>query len=253
MKLEPTIIYENMEVLVLNKPAGLVVHSDGRTEEATLANWILEHYPKLKDVGEPFYPLAPNTQQPATTAIPRPGIVHRLDRETSGVMIVAKTPTAFTYLKNEFREHRVKKEYLALIYGHIETESGVIDKPIGKSKQDFRLRDASSLAGGTIREAKTVWEMKARLIDALGHKYSLLYVRPETGRTHQIRAHMKSIGYPVACDSLYAPGRLCPAPLARHGLHASKLSLTLPNCEARVFEAKLPGDFLDALAGMEKI
>jgi 23S rRNA pseudouridine1911/1915/1917 synthase len=244
--MEPSVIYEDDDVLVLDKPAGLVVHGDGRTQETTLSDWILRHYPSLEKVGEPFVTLDGKI-------FPRPGIVHRLDRETSGLIIVAKTAVAYEYLKNEFKEHRVKKEYLALVYGHLETESGLIDKPIGKSKQDFRLREAGPKAGGTMREARTVWEMKERLIDSEGHLYSLVYVRPETGRTHQIRAHMRSVGFPVVCDSMYAPGRLCPAPLLRHGLHACRLDLSLPSGVRKSFEAPLPTDFMAALAGLSKV
>ena len=237
---EVKIIYENADVLVLDKPAALVVHGDGRTLESTLSDWIIEHYPDLKDVGEPFATLDGKS-------FPRPGIVHRLDRDTSGLIIVAKTQKSFIYLKNEFKEHRVKKEYIALVYGHVATDSGVIDTPIGKNKKDFRQREAGPDAGGAMREARTVWEVKERLQDEAGHKYTLLLVRPETGRTHQIRVHMKSLGYPVVCDSLYAHGRLCPSPLARHALHATKLSLTLPSGEQKEFESSLSADFKQTL------
>ena len=258
-KPEVQVIFEDDNVLVLDKPAGLVVHGDGRTEEPTLSDWILEHYPDLKNVGEAFEAKVLGTGY-QVLVVPRPGIVHRLDRDTSGLIIIAKTPDAFTYLKTEFKEHRVKKEYTALVYGHPETESGVIDAPIGKSKSDFRQREASAEAGGTMREAKTVWEVKERLVDSAGHKFALLFVRPETGRTHQIRAHMKALGHQVVCDSLYAKGRLCPEglksprlPAGRQGLHASKLSLTLPLGETKVFESSLPADFKAALDLLHRI
>ncbi len=242
--MEPTVIFEDSDVLVLDKPAGLNVHGDGRTVEATLSEWILKNYPELKDVGEPFE-LKPNPKN--IPLILRPGIVHRLDRDTSGVIVVAKTPEAFMYLKTAFKEHQVKKEYLALVYGHLDLDSGIIDTPIGKSKRDFRQREAGPMAGGVLREARTVWEVKQRLVDNAGHNYTLVHVRPETGRTHQIRAHMKSIGHAVACDSLYAHGRLCPPPLARHALHAARLTLTLPSGESKTFESPLPTDFTAAL------
>jgi len=244
-KITPKIIFENNDVLVLDKPAGLVVHGDGRTQEPSLCNWILENYPELENVGEEFKTLDGKT-------FPRPGIVHRLDRDTSGLIIIAKTPDAFTYLKNEFKEHRIKKEYVALVYGHITGESGVIDTPIGKSKSDFRQREAGPNSGGTQREAKTVWEVKERLVDKADHKYTLILVRPETGRTHQIRAHMKSIGHAVTCDSLYAHGRLCLAGLSRHALHASKLELNLPSGERKSFESAMPEDFKKALDELTK-
>ena len=247
------VIYEDADVLVIDKPAGLNVHADGRTEEKTLGDWLLEHYPEMREVGEPFTTLDGRV-------FPRPGIVHRLDRDTSGVMILAKTPEAFTYLKEQFKEHKVKKEYLALVYGHVTGESGMIDTPIGKSKKDFRQREAGPESGGTQREARTVWEMKERYVDKAGHQFSLLHIRPETGRTHQIRAHMKSIGYPVTCDSLYARGRICVPPMTRHSLHAVKLSLTLPPRqgsgqagEQKVFESPLRPDFAQALDSLTKV
>lgn len=255
--MEPKVIYENADVLVIDKPAGLNVHAGGRTIEATLSDWVIKKYPEMKDVGEPFV-LIPNTKD--LPPIPRPGIVHRLDRDTSGVMILAKTPEAFVYLKEQFKEHKVKKEYLALVYGHVTGESGVIDTPIGKSKKDFRQREATLEAGGKMREARTIWEVKERLVDKAGHQFSLLHVRPETGRTHQIRAHMKSIGYPVTCDSLYAGGRICVPPMTRHSLHASKLSLTLPprpgsgqaSGEAKTFGSPLRPDFAQALDSLDQ-
>ncbi|MEK7535529.1 MAG: RluA family pseudouridine synthase [Patescibacteria group bacterium] len=246
------IIYEDADVLVLDKPAGLVVHGDGRTQESTLSDWILEHYPELEKVGEPFETKVLGTSG-QVLVVPRPGIVHRLDRDTSGLIIIAKTPKAFDYLRSEFKNHRVKKEYIALVYGHIETDSGVIDTPIGKSKKDFRQREATLEAGGKMRDARTVWEVRERLTDSTGHKYTLIYVRPETGRTHQIRAHMKSISHPVACDSLYAHGRICPVPLTRHALHAAKLSMTLPSGKQKLFESELPADFKKALDFLVKL
>src|SRR3989344_6787862 len=107
----PKLIYDDADVLVIDKPAGLNVHADGRTVEHALGDWLLEKYPRMKDVGEPFTTLDGRV-------FPRPGIVHRLDRDTSGGMILAKTPEAFTYLKKQFQEHIVKKEYLALVYCH---------------------------------------------------------------------------------------------------------------------------------------
>lgn len=251
--IEPEIIYEDEDCLVLNKPAGLVVHSDGRTKEDTLCDWILAKYPETKDVGEPFVTLGGES-------FPRPGIVHRLDRDTSGLIIVAKTQKSFDYLKEQFKNQLVKKEYVALVYGHMETESGKIDTPIGKSKSDFRQREAGPESGGTQREAITLWELDKRLVDKAGHKFSLLKVRPQTGRTHQIRAHMKSIGHSITCDSLYAHGRLCPPPLKRHSLHAGKLALTLPPPASgqasgthHIFICPLPDDFTQALAHLESL
>jgi 23S rRNA pseudouridine1911/1915/1917 synthase len=241
------VIYEDESVVVVNKPAGLVIHADGKTLEPRLTDWILNTYPSTKEVGEPLIlssrgGASGDASAPSVT-IPRPGIVHRLDRDTSGVLIVAKTQEAFLYLKKQFHERKTKKEYRAFVYGEMKEDSGTIDRPIGRSAKDFRLRSAQRGARGTLRDAVTDFRVYAR-----GKGYTLLSAFPKTGRTHQIRVHLKAINYPVVCDKRYAPKRECALGFTRHALHAYSLELTLQNGERKRFEAPLPQDFLDAEA-----
>jgi 23S rRNA pseudouridine1911/1915/1917 synthase len=242
---EPIVLYEDADVLVIDKPAGLVVHGDGRTKEMTLADWLLLRDPGMANVGEPW-------ESPSGEMIPRPGIVHRLDRETSGVMIIAKTQDAFEYLKQQFKDRVPRKRYEALTYGHPKEEGGVIDKPIGRSPSDFRRWSAQPGARGEMREAETLWSVKLRGTDpASGEKVSLIEAEPKTGRTHQIRVHLKAIHHPVLCDSLYAAGKPCLLGLNRVALHARSLTITLQNGVEKTFEAPRPADLEEAIAALK--
>ena len=245
--MEISIIYEDEQVLVINKPAGLVVHQDGKTKEPTLVDWILEHRPQMKGVGEPL-------QLSSGALIDRPGIVHRIDRETSGVLIVAKTQESFLHVKQQFQGRDVQKEYRAFVYGEMKQDEGIIDRPIGRSSSDFRLWSAQRGARGTLREAITEYKVLNRLPAQAGQAssggFSYLAVFPKTGRTHQIRAHFKAINYPIVCDALYAPKRECALGFSRLALHAFAIELTLPSGEKRRFEAELPADFISALRSL---
>ena len=137
------ILYEDDDVLVLNKPSGLVVHGDGRTKEETLADWVLKEYPALKEVGEAF-------AGSAGVEIPRPGIVHRLDKETSGVMLLLKNQSAFLHVKKQFQEHTIVKVYHAFLHGSPKDKHGTILLPIGKSRADFRRRSAEHGAAASM-------------------------------------------------------------------------------------------------------
>ena len=265
MNYSPEIIYEDKDVLVINKPAGLMVHSDGRNNDPNLIDWLLERNPEIKDVGEPIElnPEGPRSaseiylgpgQPKLKHMILRPGIVHRLDKDTSGVMIVAKTAEAHKYLKEQFSERKVEKKYLALVHGNFKTDGGTIDKPIGRSPKDFRLREATSRARGRVREAITDFKVLERFpSDKHLDDISLVEASPKTGRTHQIRVHMKSISHPIVCDSLYARDRRRPKELGleRQALHAASLSIRLPSNPLghpmSKFEALLPGDMAEAL------
>lgn len=241
---EPQIVYEDNDVLVINKPSGLMVHGDGRSNGPTLTDWLLAHNPALQGVGEPW-------TNPQGEVIPRPGIVHRLDRDTSGVMIIAKTQESFEYLKRQFQERLAHKQYDVLVYGHPGEDSGMIDKPIGRSPRDFRRWSAQPGARGEMREAQTRWHVVARGIDTQsGEKISHLVAEPQTGRTHQIRVHLKAIHLPVVCDSLYAPGKPCTGGLGRVALHARLLTIGLPDGTQHTFEAPLPEDFQAALTAI---
>jgi len=234
------IIYEDKNFLAVDKPSGLVIHSDGRTKEYSLADWIIENYPEVKDVGEPL--TLSNGE-----VIDRPGIVHRLDRETSGVMLVAKNQEYFSYLKKQFQDRKVKKIYKAFVYGNIKNDRGVIDRSIGRSSKDFRLWSAQRGARGKLREAVTNYSV----IHKKGN-VSFLEIYPQTGRTHQIRVHLKAINHPVICDKLYAPKKDCILEFSRLALHSSSVIFYDMDEKERRFDASLPEDFKDALDVLEK-
>lgn len=235
MENNPTIIYEDDEILVINKPSGLVVHGDGRTEEYSVSDWVIKNYSDLKEVGEPW-------ENQKGEIIPRPGIVHRLDRDTSGVMVVAKTQESFEFLKEQFQERTIKKTYHTFVYDSFKEEEGDIDRPIGKSKTDFRMWSAQPGSRGVQREAHTAWEVLGR-IEKNNKKYTYLELTPTTGRTHQLRVHLKAIHHPIVCDKLYAPKRGCALGFKRLALHAS--TITIPGKDT--FEAPYPEDFTAAL------
>jgi 23S rRNA pseudouridine1911/1915/1917 synthase len=241
--MEPGVLYEDDTVLVINKPAGLIVHSDGRTEEHSVAAWVLQTYPALAQVGEPW-------TSPQGIVVPRPGIVHRLDRDTSGVLILAKTPEAYEYLKEQFQSRTTQKIYRAFVYGHPVSDSGVIEAEIVRIRAlPPRWGVARATEDKKHRAAITHWKVLERGTDPhAGEKVSYMEVEPKTGRTHQIRVHFKHINHPVVCDNLYAAGRPPVLGFSRQALHAFSLAIELPSGERRTFEAPLPSDFTEAIA-----
>ena len=240
--MNPSIIFENDEVLVINKPAGLIVHSDGRTEEHSVAEWVLANYPAMKEVGEPW-------ESPQGETILRPGIVHRLDRTTSGVMILAKTVSAHAFLKKQFQDRTTEKEYRAFVYGHPKKDEGLIEAEIVRIRSvPPRWGVARAGEGKKHREAVTGWQVMTRGVDPeTTEKVSLLGVMPKTGRTHQIRVHLKHLGFPIICDHLYAKGKPAALGFERPALHAYRLVIELPEGGRHEFEAPLPSDFEKAL------
>jgi len=214
------IIYEDDDLLVIDKPAGLTVHPAPGHPAHTLVNAILSRFPHLAALSDSL----------------RPGIVHRLDRDTSGVMVVAKNSLAQAKLVEQFKARSVVKAYLVLVKGRLTPENGVIEAPIGRDPRN-RKRMAV-VAGG--REARTEY----RVVRYIGD-YTLLEVMPETGRTHQIRVHFSAIGYPVVGDKVYG---VKSAYLSRQFLHASRLGFKLPSTgEYMEFESELPPDLAQAL------
>lgn len=236
------ILYEDADVVVINKPAGLIMHSDGRTQEPSVAEWMLKQYPQSAAVGEPWV-------SPRGETIARPGIVHRLDRGTSGAVVLAKTQEAYAYLKEQFQSRTADKAYRALVYGHPAEQQGSIEAEIVRIRSTPpRWGVARAGESRTQRAAITLWNVLERKVDSeSGEKVAYLEARPKTGRTHQIRVHLKHLGYPVICDPLYAVGRPCILGFARPALHAYSLILNLPSGERRTFEAPLPADFTQAL------
>ena len=227
------IMYEDEFMLVVNKPAGMVVHPGAGNWSGTLVNALLGHDPELaEDFGD---------ADPA-----RPGIVHRLDKDTSGCLVVAKTPDALFKLSEAFSTRQVSKTYAAILYGHFAMQTGELHNLIGRHPAD-RKKMAVVKNGG--REAITRFHItKAGTVN--GIKASFSEIRIFTGRTHQIRVHMASLGHPVAGDAVYGGAKKLPAP--RQMLHAWKLSIPHPKTgETMSFEAPFPEDFAQMLQRME--
>lgn len=237
--MEPTILYEDKEVLVINKPAGLVVHSDGKTEESTLVDWILKKYPKIKEVGE-------HGRSTDGDVVLRSGIVHRLDRDTSGVMIVAKTQKSFDNLKEQFQNREVKKTYHAFVFGEMKTMKGTIDRPIHRSSKDFRLWSAQRGGRGEDREAVTDYKVIKNIPG-----YSFVEVMPRTGRTHQIRVHFKAISHPLVADILYAPNRDNTLGFKRLALHSYEVTFCDIKGGIHSVKAPYPEDFSRVVDGLQ--
>jgi 23S rRNA pseudouridine1911/1915/1917 synthase len=224
------VVYEDADVLVVDKPPGLVVHPGAGQSAGTLVNGLLARHPELAGVGEAH----------------RPGIVHRLDRDTSGLLVVALTPTAYTTLVGALGDRRVERRYSALVWGVPEAPRGVIDAPIGRSPRQPTRQ--AVVAGG--RPARTRYEVRARY--DLPAELALLRCRLETGRTHQIRVHLASIGHPVVGDRDYGGGRDA-LDVPRPFLHAEHLAFEHPATGAPMaIDAPLPADLATVLTGLHE-
>jgi 23S rRNA pseudouridine1911/1915/1917 synthase len=241
------VLYEDKDILAIDKPFGISVHPGGRSKEKTITDWVLKNYPKLKGVGEP---VTFNEKK-----INRPGIVHRLDRETSGVLIIVKTKKAFAYFKKQFMDREIKKTYYAIVSGWVKDDHATINKPIGRSPSDFRRRLAGRGVRGKLREAVTEYRVLKRFEDK-NNKYTYLEIHPKTGRTHQIRVHMKFINHPVVGDTLYNPnGPLPILPLikgeekggGRMFLHAKSIEFKDLKGKTIKVESPLPKEFKEML------
>lgn len=199
----PQVIKDTKDYLVINKPAGLTVHGGAGIKEATLIDWLVKKYPPLKKVGDD--PL-------------RPGIVHRLDKEVSGLMVIAKTPASFLSLKDQFKNRQIIKEYIALVYGQIAKDEGEINFPIRRAQSGYKMAALPIMDKGLIektrlsgrdsgtndallnsRAALSLFKVLKKYIN-----YTLLQVRIKTGRTHQIRVHFAAYGHPLVGDNLYS-------------------------------------------------
>lgn len=226
-EVEFAVVYEDADVIVIDKPAGLVVHPGAGQRDGTLVNGLLARYPELADVGEEH----------------RPGIVHRLDRGTSGVLMVARTAAAHETLVGQLAAHEPERIYQALAWGQPERETGTIDAPIGRSTR-HPTRMTVTPDG---RPAVTHYSVLARYTEPVST--ALLECRLETGRTHQIRVHLRAIGHPVVGDREYDGGRPGLDP-GRPFLHARVLRFAHPRTGAVVeAEAALPADLADVLGG----
>ena len=176
--------------------------------------------------------------------------MHRIDRETSGVLLIAKTQESFLNLKSQFQARTIKKNYKTIAYGFFKDKQGVINKPIGRSSSDFRRWSAEYGARGELREAVTEYKVLAEG-EVDGVKLSYVDVFPHTGRTHQIRVHLKAVGHPILCDTLYAPKMPRVLGFERIALHATAVTFKGLNGVETMVEAPLPDDFRHALATLE--
>lgn len=238
MNINIKILYEDENILAINKPAGLVVHGDGKSERETLVDFILEKYPEIAEVGE-------DTILENGTVIKRPGIVHRLDKDTSGVMLIAKNQKSFEYLKDLFKNREVEKKYNAFVYGNIKEDAVVIEDSIGRSNKNIRKWTSGKDMRGEGRDAKTfVKVLKRGVVDK--ETVTFVEAKPKTGRTHQIRVHLNHIGRAIVCDSLYT-NRDCLLNFNRMALHAKSISFKNINREDIFVEADLPDDFEKAV------
>ena len=266
------IIYEDENFLAVNKPAGLLVHpvrspatpaeterfhtSNGmhginqkqktknfppvedppqaekqKTLEPTLVDWILEKYPQIKNVGD----------DPVT----RPGIVHRLDRDTSGILLIPKTQAYFLYLKNLFQTHEVKKKYLAIVFGAVKGP-GLIDKPIGIKRNSIKR----SVHSEKMSKPAITEYIPEKIFNIGNSEFTLLHVMPRTGRTHQIRVHLASIGHPILGDRIYAGRKrvkLFTPYIKRQMLHAESLEFSVKSGKRVILSAGMPADMASLL------
>lgn len=246
--MEIEILFENDNLLVINKPAGLSVHSDIKDNQQTLSDWILRKYPKLEKVGEP---LEVEISRGQKKKIIKPGIVHRLDKETSGALIIAKNQKTFEFFKKQFKEHLVEKIYQAFVYGFVTdpkaslltNKKGVINVPIGRSSKDIRMWTAGRGAREPLRESTTEYVILNKFEDKNYAKFSFLELYPKTGRTHQIRVHLRYLNHPIVSDPLYRGSQELALGMKRLALHARRISFSLPEGENISVEAPYPEDF----------
>lgn len=250
----PEIIFETDDYLVINKPAGIAVHAGGNIKEETIADLLIKRYPEIKDVGDD--PI-------------RPGLVHRLDKEVSGLMVIAKNNKTFQVLKNQFKDRDVNKEYVALVHGKMTTEYGDIKFPIKRSSEGFKMaamplntvdllsrrhpkdRDQGNLDGlFKAREAITEYSVLKHYIN-----YTLLQVKIKTGRTHQIRVHFFALGHPLVGDTLYfnkkSKAQNLKIKLGRIFLAANKLSFKDCDGEIKSFNLEMPAVLVDFLKNIK--
>jgi 23S rRNA pseudouridine1911/1915/1917 synthase len=225
------ILYEDDQLLIINKPTGMVVHPAPGHDHGTLVHALLAHCQELRPTGES------QTSLSGIGGIQRPGIVHRLDRDTSGAIMVAKTDLAHQHLQAQIATKTAQRDYLGIVYGNPKTDQGTIDLPVGRHRVHREKQTILPVEQGG-RPAITHWQLQERL-----GPYSLLQFRLETGRTHQIRVHCAAMGWPIVGDPLYSRGHRVEHYRSGQALHAWRLTVTHPVSSAVIqVEAPLPKD-----------
>ncbi len=224
-KIKIKIIYQDGNIIVVDKPAGVSAHPCKSGEKDTLVNFLVYKFPEIR-----------NIHDDSKDAELRPGIVHRLDKDTSGVMVITRNMKAFQFLKKLFKEHKVEKKYLAIVYGKLENKSGIISKPIARAKTYRKQVIAGRKTKTKIREAVTHYKVLKEFSN-----YSLLEVTPKTGRMHQIRIHLFSIGHPVVGDKIYKLKKVEKIEAPRQLLHAQSIKFRLFG-KNFIFSANIPKD-----------
>lgn len=239
--MSPKIIYEDLHFIVVNKPAGWLTHAAPRHAQQNapvLVDWLLERYPEIKSVGD----------DPAT----RPGIVHRLDKDTSGALLIPRDQTTFEFFKKQFQNHEIKKTYLALVHGLLKQKEGTINLPIGLKLGTIK-RTVHTKKAKMVKEAITKYKTLRAIpksqfvipdVDPESSPFTLLQVEPLTGRTHQIRVHLASIGHPIVGDQLYGSKK---DQFPRLFLHADSLEFTAPSGNRLKISADPPSDLTDLI------
>lgn len=221
------ILYEDDDCVVVEKPVGILSHSKGEfNPEATVASWLAEHL--VKKGQQPQWILEQDVER-GSPHNPRAGIVHRLDRATSGVMICAKTPAALVHLQKQFSQRKTKKTYMAVVSGHLNPQHAIIDMPVGRNPKNPKTFTVIASGKPAVTEYKVIQSSS---------KNDLVELKPVTGRTHQLRVHLHNQGHPIVGDLFYNG-----MPADRLFLHALSLEITIPSGERKVFETKLPPEF----------
>ena len=236
--MEPTVIFENADVVVINKPAGMVANKAETVLEETIQEWFFGKYLKNTVSGN-----TEGGKNEMSEFLEKGGVVHRLDKDTSGVMILAKNEDAYKFLKQQFLERKTEKKYIALVHGQFRDESGEVAKPLMRHP---RNRQRFTVGGDPVRTAITEW----KVMKNVGKEFCLLELFPHTGRTHQLRVHMQYLHHPIVSDPIYGFAKRWRQDFTwctRLFLHAQSLKLVLPGGEEKTFETQLPVELEDAL------
>jgi len=234
--MEIKVLYEDENILVVDKPSGIIVFPENNIENKALIDKLLERYPALKNVGAP----------------PRYGIIHRLDKDTSGILLVAKNNETQAFIQGQFKQGKVIKKYLALVVGNIKESQGQIKTLIGRALKD-RIKQQVYLTHQPSSENKRRAETNYKVIERF-KDYTLLETVPKTGRKHQIRTHLAYLNHPIAGDKLYGfKSQPCPKGLKRQFLHASYLKASFPRGDTKEFTSSLPNDLKLVLENLKLI